>query len=132
MSKKGEQLRQSLDSNDGFIANGHAVVKPRTYKREKPDWTKSQSKIQKLLLRSFPKLATNPRQRSSAARWAMVINLFFTMGYTESQVAEELGSSTVKIHNVIRAIYRVANGRSANGSGALGRKRGRPPIRAIK
>lgn len=119
------KLKNSVDQNDQFVT-GHQVVSPRTYKREIPAWAKSQTSIRKMLLQSFPKLETNSRQRSAAARWAMVINLYYTMGYTRSQIAEEMGTSTVRIQGVLQSIAHVSRGRSANGSGPLGRKRGRP------
>lgn len=123
---EGKELRRSLDSNDQFISGGHQLVQARSYKRQMPDWAKSQSSIRKLLLRSFPKLETSPRQRSAASRWAMVINLYFTMGYTRSQIAEEMGTSEIRIIGVLRSITRASRGQSANGTGVLGRKRGRP------
>jgi len=126
MKKVNKQLRKSMDSNDSFIDHGHTVVKPRSYKREVPAWVLKDSEIRKLLLRSFPKLATNERQRDAAARWALIIHLYHRMKYTASQIAAELGTTTVRVENVLRSIRRVQRGQSANGSGLIGRKRGRP------
>lgn len=128
--EKNKQLRDAVDSNDPFVSRGHQIVTARSNNREIPTWALNRSKIQAILLCSFPKLKTDSRQRNAAARWTWVIQLYFRMGYTYTQVAEEIGSSPTKIDSVIRSIKRAAQGRSANGSGLLGRKRGRPKKRA--
>ncbi len=114
-----KQLGKSLDQNDGFMTGGHQIVHARSYKREVPSWTLNDKTVRRLLLRSFPKLATDGRQRDSAARWGMVIHLYFKMGYTRSQIAEELDTTTERIKGVIRSIQRVSAGRRANGTGKL-------------
>jgi len=134
--KTGKKLRQSLDSNDTFMGGGHQIVKPRTYKshvrRQTPSWVFKDSEVQKVLLRSFPKLKTNAKQRDAAARWAAVINLFFRLGYTDTQVAQELGTSPLKIECVVRSIRRASQGLRTDGRGLLGaRKRGRPKKHAV-
>lgn len=119
------RLRNAVDANDQFMT-GHGVVKVRTYKRAVPKWTRNDKAVRALILRSFPKMNTDSAQRNAAARWASVIHLYFRMGYTASQVAEEIGSTTMKIEFVIRSIHRVSKGLRANGTGKLGAKRGRP------
>lgn len=118
MRKRGEPLTSSQ------------IVQARTYRRTTPLWTKSDKKIQQLLLRSFPKMKVDAGQRASAARWASVIHFYFRMAYTRAQIAHELGSTTTKIHGIIRSILRVSNNLAANGSGVLGRPRGKPKKRA--
>jgi hypothetical protein len=125
VSRKYSQLRKVVDTSDLFISDGNQDVGARQYARLVPAWAKSDKAIKSLLLRSFPKLATDPKQREAAGRWAAVINLYFRLGYTRSQVAEEIGSSSGKVHGVIRNISRVINGLRANGSGLRGGKRGR-------
>lgn len=119
------RLRSRFDANDHFMS-GHGVVKARTYKRKTPTWVFDDQKVQGLILRSFPKAKSSKTQREGAARWAAVIHLYFRLGYTASQVADEINSTTTKVEFVVRSIYRVSKGRSANGSGLLGAKRGRP------
>ena len=124
--RKNAQLRRVLDGNDGFISGGNQIVGARTYKRKTPKWVLDDKKIGILLLRSFPKLATNSSQREAAGRWAAIIHLYFRMGYTRNQVADEIGSTEEKIKSIIRSIRRVFKGLRANGSGKLSGKRGRP------
>jgi hypothetical protein len=116
-----KQLGKSLGQNEGFMTGGHQIVHARTYKRETPAWTVNGKEVQKVLLRAFPKLATDDRQRESAGRWNMVIHLYFRLGYTRGQIAEELDTTTERIKGVIRSIYRVSDGRRADGKGPLKR-----------
>lgn len=118
------QLSRVIDGQ--FLVGGNHIVGARTYKRASPTWTRSEVRIREILLRAFPRLTTNDRQRESAARWATVIHLYFRMGYTRPQIAHEIGSTTGKIHSLIRSIIRVSNGLRADGTGKLQGKRGRP------
>jgi len=127
--RKNAQLRRVLDGNDGFISGGNQIVGARTYKRKTPKWVLDDKKISALLLRSFPKLATDGNQREAAGRWAAVIHLYFRMKYTHAQVADEIGSTKEKIEYVIRSIYRASKGLRADGRGKLSGKRGRPKVK---
>lgn len=120
--------------SDTFASGGSQIVNARTYKRLlTPTWVYHDSEIRTVLLRAFPKLATDEKQREAAARWGAVIHLYYKMRYTSSQVAQELGTSTLKIKNVLRSISRVSKGLRANGSGRRGGVRtGRPKLRASK
>jgi len=87
----------------------------------------SNVKIREVLLRAFPKLAINQRQRDRAARWARIIHLYFRLQWTHRQVADELGQDADSVHNMINGIRRVAKGGRADNKGSRGvRKRGRP------
>lgn len=122
---KNSQLRRTLGRNETFF-QGHQNVGARTYDREAPKWTKNDGAIRTLLLKTFPKLATDDNQRTSAARWASVIHLYYRLGYTRGQIAEEIGSTDVKVHGVIRSITRAYKGLRADGSGTKSNRRGRP------
>lgn len=126
------ELRRKIDSNDPFVTGGHQVLKPRSNdKKEVPEWTRDDKKVREILLRSFPKLTTDYKQRVRAARWIRIIHLYFRMHMTRGQVAEEMGVEPGIIRDVVRSIRRVAANRRANGSGVLGvRPRGRPKNRA--
>lgn len=128
MSRKSKQLRSQVD--DAFVGGGHQVVKARERKRIIPEWVNNKKKIQEILLNSFPKLRTNPRQRVAAARWARVIQLYYRAHYTQPQVAEEMRLTIYQVEGVIRSIQRVSSGRWANGKKMRGGKRGRPKIGA--
>jgi len=122
---ENSQLRRTVAGNETFM-QGHQTVGARTYRRKIPTWVKSDVAIKNLLLKVFPKLASDSVQRASAARWVSVIHLYFRLGYTRTQIAEEIGSTDVKIHGVIRSINRAQKGLRADGSGIRSAKRGRP------
>jgi hypothetical protein len=121
-------LRNVFDSDDpirmglgyhGFQRNGGRGGKQR------PKWVDDPAAIQKFFLRSFPKLQTNQNQRSRAARWAYIIELYWNRGLTRGKIVLELGLTWGQVHSTIRAIKRAAGELSCNGSGK-NRKRGRP------
>jgi DNA-binding NarL/FixJ family response regulator len=109
------KLSSLMDASDMSGMGG--TVGARAYTRIIPEWVKSREKASEVILRAFPKAKSDPAQRASAARWAVVIHLYFRMGYTRSQIAEEIGTTTEKIKGVIRSIYRVSEGRRADGRG---------------
>ncbi len=130
--RKSKQLRRSFDSKDAFVSGGHQVVQARSNKRLIPDWAMSDTRVREILLRSFPNLKTNVRQRNAAARWMWIIQLYYRLGYTYTQVAEEIGSNPEKVRCVLKSVRRVAIGRRADGRGLLTGKRGRPKKHAPK
>ena len=124
-----KQLGNLLGQNESFVNGGHQIVQARTYKRKAPAWTLNDKEVEKILLRAFPKLATNDRQRESAGRWITVIYLYFRLGYTRGQIAEELDTTTERVKGYIRSVYRVSKGLRADGKGPL--KRRHAPKRLI-
>ena len=83
--------------------------------------------MQKILLRSFPKLAVNQKQRNRAARWARVIHLYYRLQWTYRQVAAEIKMKPDAVHDMIKGIRRVAKGVRVDNSGLHGVvPRGRP------
>jgi len=116
-----KQLSKLLGTNEGFMTGGYTTVRARSYKRTIPSWALSDKEVQKVLLRAFPRLATDENQRESAGRWITVIHLYFRLGYTRGQIADEFATTTERIKGVIRSIYRVSKGRRADGKGPLKR-----------
>ena len=114
-----EELRGSLDGQDPFMTGGHQVIKLRQGNRKTPIWAVNNKQIQELLLRSFPALKTNPKQRMRAARWALFIQLYFRAHVTERQIAERMGVSMNTVKMLARNIRRAA-------ARVKGRPRGRP------
>jgi hypothetical protein len=119
-----DQLRRNFDGADTFMT-GFLVGRAREYKRRVPRWVHNKAKIQKILLSAFPKLKTDPKQRTGAARWADVIHYYFRLRYTASQTSEELSLKLSTVNETVRSIKRVAKGRRADGK-IRGGKRGRP------
>jgi hypothetical protein len=113
----GRELRKHLGAGDPFMTGGHQILVMRKHNRKTPEWTKHDIKVQEVLRRSFPHLLTNKRQAAQAGRWARVIQLYFRMGYTHGQIAEELETSYSTVLSLIRSIKRVAEGQRADGSG---------------
>jgi hypothetical protein len=125
-----EQLRGKFDGSESFMNHGHQIIKIRRGNRKNPPWVKCDTKIREILLRSFPKMLTNPLQRSRAGTWARVIHLYFRMQMTYSQVAAELNIKPRRAEDLIRSIRRAGAGRKANGKGLLGKRAtGRPKKR---
>jgi transposase-like protein len=122
------ELRGTFDSSDPFMTGGHQIIKTREGKRKIPLWVKDQKFIQNLLLRSFPKLATSPTQRSRAARWARVIYLYYRANMTASQVASEMKIDIKTVYNTLGRAKTAAKGnRTSKPKIKLGiRPRGRP------
>jgi hypothetical protein len=124
MAKKS-QLR-GLFGGEQF---SHQIVRARTYTRANPEWAQSDKGIAGVIERAFPKWKTT--QIEAASRWAAIIHLYFRMGFTRSQIAAEIGSTTQKVHCTIRSIYRVSKGLNA-AKGSIRGRRGRPPkIRSL-
>lgn len=128
MSKKSSRLRRAVD--DSFVGGGHQIVKPRQYKKTIPAWANNNDEIRKIVIRSFPKWDSDDKQRTRAARWVRVIQLYFRMGYTYVQAAEEMGLFPKQIKDIICRVRRVSVGKRANGTGLLGGRPGRPKTRA--
>lgn len=114
----GSQIRRVIEGNETF-AQGHQLVGARTYKRPVPAWALNDKTVRKMIVRAFPRMFEDAAAHASASRWASVIQLYFRLGYTRTQVAEEIGSSAQKISGVIRSILRASKGLRADGSGKL-------------
>lgn len=121
------ELRGYLDGNDPFMTGGHQILKVRREDRKNPSWVKSNTKIREILLRSFPKMLTDPIQRDRAGRWVRIIQLYFRMRMTYGQVAAELKIPARRVEDLIRSIRRAGAGLKTNGKGPLSkRSAGRP------
>ena len=121
------QLRRYFDGTGGFM-EGHQILKERRIKRPVPLWAKNNRKVQELLLRSFPRLATNPKQRNRARIWGRVIYLYYRLGLSYAAVAEEMSIQPKKVSDIILRVQRASKGESTDGTGRkLGsRQPGRP------
>jgi hypothetical protein len=131
------KLLKKLDGSEPFMNRGYRILKPRHKVKNVPEWALDDKRVQEIVLKSFPKLSTDPKQREQAGRWVRVIYLYFRREFTIGDIAQVLGKpnedgskivpiSLNTIRALIRSIKRAASGRSANGSGILGRRRGRP------
>jgi predicted DNA-binding protein YlxM (UPF0122 family) len=90
-----------------------------------PEWMKDEKNVRELLLRVFPKLKTNDRQRKRAARWVAIIGLYFKTAWSARDVAEKLNTTEKKIYDTAQRITRAGAGLRTTGKQRTG-KRGRP------
>ena len=125
-----QQLGKIIDGKEQFMRSGHQILVKRRHKKKMPEWVWSDAEIRKMLLRSFPRLRTNKSQSASAGRWVRIIQLYFRMGKTHGQIAEEMELKYKDVNNLIDRIRRVGRGFCANGTGKkLGaRPTGRPKL----
>lgn len=112
------RLRGKVDGSDLFMS-AHQIKKVRTREREVPVWVLSDAEVQKVLLRSFPNLNTNLKQRKAAGRWARIIHLYYRMKRPNSQVAKEMGVTVNALKMTLKGIRRVARGRRFDNRGKL-------------
>lgn len=126
------QLREHFDSDDLFIAGGHAVrggARTNHTRRTDgtPEWATNDESVRKILLTVFPKLATNENQRERAGIWMTAIHMYFRLGYTRLHVAMVNKWSFSKVNSLVRSIQRVAAGNQSYNNKPRGvRPRGRP------
>jgi len=116
------ELRGNFDGSESFMTQGHQIIKMRRIDRSIPEWAKSNKKIQQILLCSFPKLKTDARQRARAARWSLIIHLYFRMQMTRGQIAAQLKVNPNTVKMVIRRITKKTNEKGV----FVGRSAGRP------
>ena len=121
------ELRQFMDGSESFML-GHQIKKIRTKPRKIPNWTKTVEGIQEVLLRSFPKLHIDDKQRFQAGRWLRIIHYYFRLQITSGQIADELGLRPIAVRQIVAGIKRVAAGGSFDGRHKKRRKRGRPKL----
>ena len=117
-ARTNSQLRKILDSDDTFLWGGHQIIKIRRNQHKRPEWSKHSTQIRGLILRSFPRLdeksETGLQQRERAGRWARIIQLYYVLGWTYSQVAEELGQPLRKTQKTIDRIRTASKGLATN------------------
>ena len=87
-------------------------------------------KLQELLLKAFPRLATDPVERQRAGRWNRIAYLYYKASQSAQSIADELETSVESVKFALVSMRRVAEGRWANSKGGKKergvRKRGRP------
>lgn len=124
------ELAGMMDSKEQFMRSGHQILVERKHKKKQPKWVRSNEQIQNIILRSFPQWRTNALQAQRAGRWVRVIQLYFRMGHTHGQIAEEMGLTYKQVNDLIDHIRRAGRGlRATWGAGKIGVKPvGRPKL----
>lgn len=127
-----EKLREKFDGSDPFMSGGHQIIKSAGATRHDtrvsnvPEWALDDSKVQTLLLTSFPKLKTDDIQRKRAGRWLQIIHLYYRMGWTQNKIAGEMSIEINLLKYYLTAIKRAAKGLTVDGVGRGIKPRGRP------
>lgn len=132
MSDVFSQLRNFLDGNDPFMTRGHQIIKTAgaTQHAQRmqsvPVWALDDNKIKELLMKVFPRMQTDPKQKERAMRWLRIINLYYRVGWTCGRVAEELKITYKQAEWAIYAINKAAKGEADHGRNRGIKPRGRP------
>ena len=113
-------IKSRMKKKLGTDTGGYQIMSVRRPRKNIPEWIDDTEKIQRFLLRSFPLLKTNSKQRKQAARWARIIHLYYRRQWSESLIAEELGLTIGAVRSLIRSIRWSAQGQ------AHGKPRRRP------
>ena len=108
------------------MTEGHQIIKIRRPKKRIPTWVYDFEQIKKILLRCFPKLQYNLRQRNRAGKWVRVINLYFRQNWSRGQIADEMDLQYKTIDRMIERIKKAGEGQRTDGSGPVGKPKGRP------
>ena len=99
------ELRGVVDGTGGFM-NGHQIINSNRarggFKRAEASWAHDDKAVRALLIKSFPKLETDSRQRSRAGRWMRVIQLYHRFGHSYGDVAEEMGLTVAAIKTILQ------------------------------
>lgn len=120
------ELRKHIDSQDPFMTWGHQILKIRRPRKKAPVWAHSQDDIRLFLIRVFPQLETDSKQRERAGIWARVAYLYFNQQWSRGQIAQELNKTYNSINSIIRSIKRAAEGLRADTGKKAGKRKGRP------
>jgi hypothetical protein len=127
------EAQGGFDGSEPFMTNGHQILSPHSVgehgKRSVPGWARNNKEFQALLLREFPKMATDEKQRFRAGRWTRVVTLYYRAAMSAQQVADETGWTVSKVKSLLKCIRRVARGwrcdnRKAKGLTPRGRRKG--------
>ena len=102
------ELRGKMDGRDPFVSGGHQIIKVPQSPRQTPLWARDKKTISRILLAAFPKLESDPKQRASAARWAVLIQLYFRTLMSRKQTAEQMSLSLETVKGLALRIKRLA------------------------
>ena len=122
----GELRNRYFDGSEPFM-HGHQIMRVRESKKVVPAWANDRRKIQRTILRAFPKMNTDPKERARAGRWARVVYLYYIANLSRRGVAVETGLSAAMVHDILTRVRRAATGQRCDNRGLRGvRPRGRP------
>jgi hypothetical protein len=121
------KMRKKMDGSEGFM-KAHQIKKVRVLfgQKDTPEWASNDAEVRVILLRVFPKLATDWEQRKRAARWNQAIMLVYRMGLPYNHAAAEMGVTVDTVRSLLRNIRRAALNKRSDTNQPRKGKRGRP------
>jgi hypothetical protein len=125
--KEMTKLRGKVDLDDSFMMS-HQIKWPRVLigQKDTPLWAVSDKEVRRVLLQTFPNLASDQRHRKSAARWTRAIVLVYRLGMPYNHAAAEMSISVGTLRSLLRNIRRAAKGLRADTNKPRKGRRGRP------
>jgi hypothetical protein len=102
------QFDRRFDSGYNSCQRGYQPTKVEEFDGEVPKWASDDSKLRDLLLRAFPRLHTDQKQKLGAARWLKVVTLHYRLRWTESQIAEEMELTISAFRSMVARMKRTA------------------------
>ena len=110
-----------MDKQERFELRGHATANyfgeecydgielkcVRNYQREEY-WAHSIVMCQRIILKKYPRLATNRKHRAKARQTAKIIFLYWRLGWSASEIARSLGLKLAAVEKHIKRIAELA------------------------
>jgi hypothetical protein len=106
------------DEVDGDDMSSYHPVRTREHERFVPLWVLDDEKLRQVILKTFPKQATDAQQRESAGRLLRIVYLYFRANQWVKTIAGAVGCSVRAVEGVIRRARKV--GAEMFGSGRAG------------
>src|SRR5258706_14682449 len=115
------------DPGEKFHNRGQIIKLRRPQRRiETPEWVFSDKKVREFLLKLFPNLHDETRDRDGAALYAFVIYSFFRRHRTATDIEFELKLNPGRVSRIIQDIRLVSEDKRRDGRPRSLGKRGRP------
>jgi len=121
----------SFDGSEPFMTGGHQILSPhaavdRVVDKHRPEWVEDAA-FKALLLREFPNMDTDEKQRDRAGRWNRAVYLYYRVSLSALEASGQMGLTVDQFKNILKCIRRVAVGRRCDNRKAKGlTPRGRP------
>jgi len=109
-----------------MVAQGGSTSHTQRVTERTPEWSGDDGEVRLLLAKIFPNKDTNPLQRKRAGEWMRMIQYYFRMHLTHSQITMKTNWSEDKVKSLIRNIKRAKNGERTDTHKPKHGKRGRP------
>ncbi len=87
--------------------DGIGIKNIRVYDRAE-SWPYSNALCQRVILRKYPRLATDPKQREKAKQTAQILTLYYRLGWSSSQIGYCMKLKTPAVELRIRRIAGLA------------------------